>query len=56
MIDVSVSHASKVDSNKIDDDNKESEDKDTDDTISENEWVVAEVMGKNQQNKLLLVK
>lgn len=37
MIDMSMSHASEVDSNKIDDVNKESEDKDIDHTISQNE-------------------
>ena len=36
MIDMSVSHASEVDSNNIDDANKESENKDIDHTISEN--------------------
>ena len=49
MIDMSMPHASEVDSNKIDDVNKESEDKDIDHTISQNEQIVAKFMGKNNR-------
>ena len=49
MIDMSMSHASEVDRNKIDDVNKESEGKDIDHTISQNEWIVAKFMGKNNR-------